>query len=161
MVSSKRKTRGIGIGIILILLIIISLAIFFINKINSNKVNIYTISGESTNFYYSDAMFISSKIKNIYVYGNIIEKTNKVSVDDIIKVTLKSDDRLIISSSSLPKQISIENYGYDELFPESVVNNLDNWYIEVVYKIDNQENTEIIKLNNKYVMNKVKVSPIA
>lgn len=161
MVSSKRKTRGIGIGIILILLIIISLAIFFINKINSNKVNIYTISGESTNFYYSNAMFISSKIKNIYVYGNIIEKTNKVSVDDIIKVTLKSDDRLIISSSSLPKQISIENYGYDELFPESVVNNLDNWYIEVVYKIDNQENTEIIKLNNKYVMNKVKVSPIA
>ncbi len=161
MVSSKRKTRGIVIGIILILLIIISLAIFFINKINSNKVNIYTISGESTNFYYSDAMFISSKIKNIYVYGNIIEKTNKVSVDDIIKVTLKSDDRLIISSSSLPKQISIENYGYDELFPESVVNNLDNWYIEVVYKIDNQENTEIIKLNNKYVMNKVKVSPIA
>lgn len=161
MVSSKRKTRGIGIGIILILLIIISLTIFSINKINSNKVNIYTISGESTNFYYSDAMFISSKIKNIYVYGNIIEKTNKVSVDDIIKVTLKSDDRLIISSSSLPKQISIENYGYDELFPESVVNNLDNWYIEVVYKIDNQENTEIIKLNNKYVMNKVKVSPIA
>lgn len=161
MVSSKRKTRGIVIGLILILLIIISLAIFFINKINSNKVNIYTISGESTNFYYSNAMFISSKIKNIYVYGNIIEKTNKVSVDDIIKVTLKSDDRLIISSSSLPKQISIENYGYDELFPESVVNNLDNWYIEVVYKIDNQENTEIIKLNNKYVMNKVKVSPIA
>lgn len=161
MVSSKRKTRGIVIGIILILLIIISLAIFFINKINSNKVNIYTISGESTNFYYSNAMFISSKIKNIYVYGNIIEKTNKVSVDDIIKVTLKSDDRLIISSNSLPKQISIENYGYDELFPESVVNNLDNWYIEVVYKIDNQENTEIIKLNNKYVMNKVKVSPIA
>lgn len=161
MASSKRKIRGIVIGIILILLIIISLTIFSINKINSNKVNIYTISGESTNFYYSNAMFISSKIKNIYVYGNIIEKTNKVSVDDIIKVTLKSDDRLIISSNSLPKQISIENYGYDELFPESVVNNLDNWYIEVVYKIDNQENTEIIKLNNKYVMNKVKVSPIA
>jgi len=159
LVSSKRKIRGVVIGIILILLIVISLTIFFINKVN-NKVNIYTISGESTNFYYSDAMFISSKIKNIYVYGNIIEKTNEVSVDDIIKVTLKSDDRLIISSSSLPKHISIENYGYDELFPKSVVNNLDNWYIEVVYKIDNQETTEIIKLNNNYVMNKVKVDPI-
>lgn len=160
MVSSKRKIREIVIGIILILLIIISLTMFFINKVN-NKVNIYTISGESTNFYYSDAMFISSKIKNIYVYGNIIEKTNEVSVDDIIKITFKSDDRLIISSNPLPKQISIENYGYDELFPESVVNNLDNWYIEVVYNIDNQETTEIIKLNNNYVMNKVKVNPIA
>lgn len=160
MVSSKRKIRGVVIGIILILLIVISLTMFFINKVN-NKVDIYTISGESTNFYYSDAMFISSKIKNIYVYGNIIEKTNEVSVDDIIKITFKSDDKLIISSSSLPKQISIENYGYDELFPKSVVNNLDNWYIEVVYKIDNQENTEIIKLNNNYVMNKVKVNPIA
>lgn len=161
MVESKRKIRGIVIGIILTLLVTVILIIIFVNKINNNKVNVYTISGESANFYYSDALFISSKIKNIYVYGNIIEKTNEVSVNDIIKITLKSNDRLIISSNSLPKQISIENYGYDELFPESVVNNLDNWYLEIVYKKDENENTEIIKLNNKYVMNKVKVSPIA
>ena len=38
---------------------------------NQDKVDIYKISGESENFYYGNAMFISSKIKNIYVLKKV------------------------------------------------------------------------------------------
>ena len=148
------------VGIVFIV-ILVAVIFILINKINQNKVNIYTIDGESENFYYVNAMFVSSNIKNIYVYGDIESKNSKISTKDITNVALKSRDRLIIASISLPKQISIENYGYDELFPREVVDNLDNWYLEITYKIDKETTTEIIKLNNRYVMDKVKVQPIA
>lgn len=146
---------------ILIFILIAVIGAVIIIKNGQNKVKIYKISGESDNFYYVNAMFISSNIKNIYVYGDIESKNSNVKVEDIINVALKSDDRLIIASNSLPKQISIENYGYDELFPKEVVNNLDNWYLEITYEVDENTTTERIKLNNQYVMNRVKVQPIA
>ena len=55
----------------------------------------------------------------------------------------------------------MENYGYNELFPKDVVNNLDNWYLEISYKIDDELKTEILKLENRYLMDKVKVQPIS
>lgn len=154
----KKDIKGIIMGVLIILLI--GLIISFIYFKNNNKVNIYKIYGESENFYYSDALFVSSNIKNIYVYGNVQSKTNKVSIDDITKFTFMSGNRLIVSSNSMPRQISVENYGYDELFPKEVVDNLDNWYLEITYKVDKEEFTEKIKLQNDYLMNKVKVQPI-
>ena len=47
-------------------------------------------------------------------------------------------------------------------FPTTpVVDNLDNWYLEITYKDGKETTTEKIKLNNRYVMDKVKVQPIA
>ena len=148
------------ISSLIVIAVFIGVIVVLLNK-NQNKVKIYTISGESENFYYSNAMFVSSDIKNIYVYGDIESKSNKIEIKDISKITLKSGDRLIISSSSLPKQISIENYGSDELFPKEVVDNLDNWILEITYKSNKETITETIKLKNQYVMDKVKVQPIA
>ena len=148
------------ISSLIVIAVFIGVIVVLLNK-NQNKVKIYTISGESENFYYSNAMFVSSDIKNIYVYGDIESKSNKIEIKDISKITLKSGDRLIISSSYLPKQISVENYGYDELFPKEVVDNLDNWILEITYKNNKETNTETIKLNNQYIMDKVKVDPIA
>ena len=148
------------ISSLIVIAVFIGVIVVLLNK-NQSKVKIYTISGESENFYYSNAMFVTSDIKNIYVYGDIESKSNKIEIKDISKITLKSGDRLIISSSSLPKQISVENYGYDELFPKEVVDNLDNWILEITYKNNKETNTETIKLNNQYIMDKVKVDPIA
>lgn len=160
MKGTKKHKIMLIVGIVFIT-ILASIIVILINKNNQNKVNIYAIDGESENFYYVNAMFVSSKIKNIYVYGDIESKNSKISIKDITNVALKSGDRLIVASNSLPKQISIENYGYDELFPKEVVDNLDNWYLEITYKDDKETTTEKIKLNNRYVMDKVKVQPIA
>ena len=148
------------ISIVLLITSIIVICILLKGN-DESKVKIYAISGESDNFYYSNAMFVSSDIKNIYVYGDVVPKNHKIDVKDITNYTFKSGDRLIISSSSLPKQISVENYGYDELFPKEVVDNLDNWILEITYKNNKETTTEIIKLNNQYIMDKVKVQPIA
>lgn len=157
--NKSQKILLIVSGIIIVILICFLFVI--LNRNSQSKVKIYTISGESENFYYRNAMFVASDIKNIYVYGDVIPKNHEIDVKDITKYTFKSGDRLIISSSSLPKQISVENYGYDELFPKEVVNNLDNWILEITYKNNKELTTEIIKLNNQYIMDKVKVQPIA
>lgn len=157
--NKSQKILLIVSGIIIVLLICFIFVI--LNRNSQSKVKIYTISGESENFYYANAMFVASDIKNIYVYGDVISKNHQIDAKDITKYTFKSGDRLIISSSSLPKQISVENYGYDELFPKEVVNNLDNWILEITYKNNKELTTEIIKLNNQYIMDKVKVQPIA
>ena len=157
-INSKKLLIIVSVVIILTL---IGIVLFLLNKNSESNVKIYSISGESENFYYSNAMFVSSNIKNIYVYGDIISKNQKINETDITNYTFKSGDRLIISSSSLPKQISIENYGYDELFPKEVVDNLDNWILEITYKSNKETITETIKLKNQYVMDKVKVQPIA
>ena len=155
--QKKKKLISLCLSIVFILLVV-----FISLNINKNeKVKIYSINGESEHFYYLNAMFVSSNIKNIYVYGNLESKDEKVKVSDITNIALKSDDRLIIASSSLPKQISVENYGYNELFPKEVVNNLDNWYLQIDYKTDKETKTEIIKLENRYLMDKVKVKPIS
>lgn len=159
--KGTKKHKIMLIVEIVFIVILASVIVILINKNNQNKGNIYAIDGESENFYYVNAMFVSSKIKNIYVYGDIESKNSKINIKDITNVALKSGDRLIVASNSLPKQISIENYGYDELFPKEVVDNLDNWYLEITYKDGKETTTEKIKLNNRYVMDKVKVQPIA
>lgn len=161
--QDERKYKKIKlIVIIAIILSLVGIICFLsFSKNNKDKINIYKIYGESESFYYSNAMFISSNIKNIYVYGNITIKDNNIKEEDITDVRLKSNDRLIVASNTLPNEISIENYGYDELFPKDVVSNLDNWVLEITYSINDEKKTETINLKNEYVMNKVKVQPIS
>lgn len=157
--QKQRKKKIFYLSLIVVFCLIVTFVSININK--NQKVKIYSINGESEHFYYLNAMFVSSNIKNIYVYGDLESKNEKVKVSDITNISLKSNNRLIISSNSLPKQISVENYGYNELFPKDVVNNLDNWYLEISYKIDDELKTEILKLENRYLMDKVKVQPIS
>lgn len=158
MEEPKRNERVLIVGILLFVLIVGFLLIVLYSTKNKNQVKIYSISGESENFYYNNALFISSNIKNIFVYGELEYKTRDINITN---VSLMSGERLIISSDSLPKGISIENYGYDELFPEEVVKNLDNWYLEITYSNSKETKTEKLELNNNYLMKKQEVQPIA
>lgn len=139
MEEPKRNERVLIVGILLFVLIVGFLLIVLYSIKNKNQVKIYSISGESENFYYNNALFISSNVKNIFVYGELEYKTRDINITN---VALMSGERLIISSDSLPKGISIENYGYDELFPEEVVKNLDNWYLEITYSNSKETKTE-------------------
>lgn len=158
MEEPKRNERVLIVGILLFVLIVGFLLIVLYSIKNKNQVKIYSISGESENFYYNNALFISSNVKNIFVYGELEYKTRDINITN---VSLMSGERLIISSDSLPKGISIENYGYDELFPEEVVKNLDNWYLEITYSNSKETKTEKLELNNNYLMKKQEVQPIA
>lgn len=158
MEEPKRNERVLIVGILLFVLIVGFLLIVLYSTKNKNQVKIYSISGESENFYYNNALFISSNIKNIFVYGELENKTRDINITN---VALMSGERLIIRSDSLPKGISIENYGYDELFPEEVVKNLDNWYLEITYSNSKETKTEKLELNNNYLMKKQEVQPIA
>lgn len=158
MEEPKRNERVLIVGILLFVLIVGFLLIVLYSTKNKNQVKIYSISGESENFYYNNALFISSNIKNIFVYGELENKTRDINITN---VALMSGERLIIRSDSLPKGMSIENYGYDELFPEEVVKNLDNWYLEITYSNSKETKTEKLELNNNYLMKKQEVQPIA
>ena len=158
MEEPKRNERVLIVGILLFVLIVGFLLIVLYSTKNKNQVKIYSINGESENFYYNNALFISSNIKNIFVYGELEYKTRDINITN---VALMSGERLIIRSDSLPKGISIENYGYDELFPKEVVKNLDNWYLEITYSNSKETKTEKLELNNNYLMKKQEVQPIA
>ncbi len=158
MEEPKRNERVLIVGILLFVLIVgFLLTVLYSAKIR-NQVKIYSISGESENFYYNNALFISSNVKNIFVYGELEYKTRNINITD---VALMSGERLIIRSNSLPTGISIENDGYDELFPKEVVKNLDNWYLEITYSNSKETKTEKLELNNNYLMKKQEVQPIA
>lgn len=158
MEEPKRNERVLIVGILLFVLIVGFLLIVLYSTKNKNQVKIYSINGESENFYYNNALFISSNIKNIFVYGELEYKTRDINITN---VALMSGERLIIKSDSLPKGMSIENYGYDELFPKEVVKNLDNWYLEITYSNSKETKTEKLELNNNYLMKKQEVQPIA
>lgn len=158
MEEPKRNERVLIVGILLFVLIVGFLLIVLYSTKNKNQVKIYSISGESENFYYNNALFISSNIKNIFVYGELENKTRDINITN---VDLMSGERLIIRSDSLPKGMSIENYGYDELFSKEVVKNLDNWYLEITYSNSKETKTEKLELNNNYLMKKQEVQPIA
>jgi len=64
-----KKSNIIVLSFIVLILFIILVLSFII--LNNNKTKVYAISGESKNFYYSNALFISSNNKNIYVYGDL------------------------------------------------------------------------------------------
>lgn len=158
MEEPKRNERVLIVGILLFVLIVGFLLIVLYSTKNKNQVKIYSISGESENFYYNNALFISSNIKNIFVYGELENKTRDINITN---VALMSGERLIIRSDSLPKGMSIENYGYDEFFSKEVVKNLDNWYLEITYSNSKETKTEKLELNNNYLMKKQEVQPIA
>lgn len=143
-----KKSNIIVLSFIVLILFIILVLSFII--LNNNKTKVYAISGESKNFYYSNALFISSNNKNIDVYGDLTSKDKNIK---ITSVALMSENRLIVKSDSLPQGISIENVGYDELFPKKVVNNLDNWYLEIIFNNDEGENTEKLNLINNLLIN--------
>lgn len=145
----KMKKNNIIVLSFIVLILFIILVLSFI-ILNNNKTKVYAISGESKNFYYSNALFISSNNKNIYVYGDLTSKDKNIK---ITSVALMSENRLIVKSDSLPQGISIENVGYDELFPKKVVNNLNNWYLEIIFNNDEGENTEKLNLINNLLIN--------
>ena len=117
--------------------------------LNENKDLGYELSGETENFKYEHILFLRDNGLYYIMFGQCEIKNPDISKDNITRVTLKSDDRLIISSNTFLTGVSTERKGYDELFPKEVVKNVNNWYYEIEYKINDKTYTDIIKLNSE------------
>lgn len=133
--------------IAIITAILISSGIYFIN----NRSFIYNMYGESESFSFNNSIFIFDGKSYHYMFGDLKIKNTNIQKDDIISVTLKCNDRLIIRSNTFLTGSTRENKGYDELFPNEVVKNLDNWYYEIEYKTNEGTLIETININSKKV----------
>ena len=77
MEEPKRNERVLIVGILLFVLIVWFLLIVLYSTKNKNQVKIYSISGESENFYYNNALFIFSFIHNSHkvIWGFLLIKS--------------------------------------------------------------------------------------
>lgn len=113
----------------------------------NNKDLVYKLNGESENFSYQNSLFIRDNGVYIMIFGNFEIKNENILEENISRVAFKCNDRLIIASSDFLYGDAVERKGYDELFPKEVVQNIDDWYIEITYNWNNELITEIIELN--------------
>ena len=157
----KKNRFHILLSVLVSLVVIIFsiLLIYFIN--NYNKIKIYRVFGESENFSYTNAMLITSNMKNIYYDGIIESSSDNINVNDITYMTLKCDDKIIEGGNYILNGIISEEYGYNEYFSEEILEKMDKWYIEITYKLNDKETTERINLtfenemnNNNFINNK-------
>lgn len=143
--GKKEKKKNITFYVVIgILYFFLLLGFIWVYK---NKDFTYELSGESENFSYNTAIFLKAGSEYCFLPGNEEFKNPNIDKNDIISVTLKSNERLIIGTNDFFNQPLIESKGYGELFPEEVVKNVNDWYLEIVYTLDGEVYTEILDLN--------------
>lgn len=133
---------------IILILFISGLFIYFIN--NYNKIKVYSLSGESENFIYSEGLFIDTNQEYFYTFGSLEQNNSTLDLKPL-KISLKSGDELLFEDLYRSGGYLSETRGYNEIFTDEKVRKLDDWILEVTY-FDNGskiEKTEIIKLNNE------------
>ncbi len=173
-----KKDRRILIYVILSALVIIALLItnqiltyrnFY--KTNYDKTQVTKLYGEGELFDINNMLVITSPEKTIMVTGKIVSKNNtEVSEDNIIGYSIDYDNKHIESHGgpymSLMPSVVEELNGYNELFNEEALNNLDKWTITIYYKKENKELSEEIKLSTEQILSTNKyereeIEPIA
>ncbi len=145
----KKKNKlitTISLIILFISIIFIGLLIYFFN--NYNKIKIYNLSGESRHFIYSDSLFINTNQKYFLTYGKLDKKNPNLDLY-ITKISLRCDDEEMISTQYNNGSCIEENKGYNEIFNDKVVKNIDNWGIVITYIEDGKEKEETIDLQNE------------
>lgn len=152
----KEKRNNKILKIVCLILIILIILFYFLNKQNKNFG--YDLYGESDNFVYYDSSFILLNNKYALEYGRIEIKNEKI--DKITDIRLMCNGRLIYGSSQVLEGSATEVKGYNELFPDEVVDNIDDWYYHITYTINDSENTEIIPIKNRKWDKNLKVNPI-
>ncbi len=140
--KEKHRLKNCIIAIVVFSIFIISiLGIYFIN--NYNKIKIFKMSGESENFSYINSYLISSNKKNMYIFGDVINNKQDIIIKNVY---LKYKDKKLCGGTYNNSLSVAENIGYDEIFNKQNITDLDNWYIEIEYSLNNEEKTETIGL---------------
>ncbi len=146
----QNKRYCIILGIIILLLVGLTyLGIYFYNYFD--KVNVYELSGSGDRFKYSEAFYFESNL-----YLGLIKGDLKYKEDDQINIidtqyAVKIEDKYYkIYVDAYTTQI--ENYGYNDVFDEELLDYIpDNLYMLVFYEYNNESLVDYIKLNFKLI----------
>jgi len=158
-----KKDRRILIYVILSALVIITLLItnqiltyrnFY--KTNYDKTQVTKLYGSGELFDVNNMLVITSPEKTIMVTGKIESQNQEIKDENITGYSIDSEKRHIASESGshnlLKPRILEEPNGYNELFTEEDISNLDKWSITIYYKNDNKELSEEIKLTPEQIL---------
>lgn len=156
--KSKKKIVTLTIVSLLLITFILSTIIYFFNSYN--KIAVYELSGESQNFRYYDGILTKSNMYNILNFGMVESKNEEISLDDITGYELKCGNLRIFSRISdtrgmVMNEINIpimEKNGYNDLFSEYKLNNLDKWNLTIHYNYKGDTLTETISIKNNVIM---------
>ncbi len=151
---TNKKTKRNLLMFTLIIFLLIIFTILFCYFINSyNKIVVYKLSAVNDNFRYINSTLTISNMKNILVLGNIQIANHDIDMEDIKTVCLKeSENNLIICKNVFFSGVLVEDYGYNELFDKEKLKNLDNWYLEITYTLDDREKKDILPVRNEEIM---------
>lgn len=150
--KKKEKFKFLIISFVFLIIVIITfLGAYFLT--NFNKTTTYELSGKSENFSYSGGLLIVSNYKNILSSGKVIAEKTELENVEILSVTLKSDTRTIVSGNMFLDGAGLvqEDYGYNEILDKEKIDNIDNWYLEILYVIDNNLEIEKIEIQNEII----------
>ena len=131
--------------IVPITLIILFIPIFMF--LHENRDLSYELHSKSENFNIEHFLFIRDNGYYYLIPGHLQITNENISEDNITDVALMSDERLIYRSNRFITEISTEKKGYNELFSNEVVKNIDNWYYKITYTINDNQKTEIVKFD--------------
>ena len=159
-----KKDKRILIYVILSALVIITLLItnqiltyrnFY--KTNYDKTQVTKLYGSGELFDVNNMLVITSPEKTIMVTGKIEIKNNVEVPEESIKgYSINCEDKHIVSNGgpyiSLMPTVVEELNGYNELFTEESLDNLDKWSITIYYKKDNKDLSEEIKLSPEQIL---------
>jgi len=141
----EKKTKRLGVFTCLIPIFFIVLAIPVFMFLHENRDLAYELNSDTENFKIEHLMFIRDNGFYYLMPGQLTIKNSDITNDNISDVTLMGGDRLIYRSNRYITESSTERKGYDELFPDEVVKNIDNWYYKITYSINGEDKTDIIK----------------
>lgn len=137
------------------ILVLLILSIYFLN--NYGKTTIYKLYGTSENFTYNNGLLVVSNERYILVPGEIRTTKSSINKGSIKEITIKSNDSTIVGGTSLG--LTVEDVGYNEMFSEEKIDNLNNWYLVVLYQVGDEIKQEIIKIKNEKLLKNNKFIP--
>lgn len=141
----EKKTKRLNRLFYLIPLLLIILAIPVFMFLHENRDLGYELNADTENFKIEHLMFLRDDGLYYLFPGHFTIKNSEITNDNITDVTLMGGDRLIYRSNRYISELSTERKGYNELFPDEVVKNIENWHYKITYSINGEEKTEIIK----------------
>lgn len=129
--KSKQIKRLLLFSIISIIgILILFLSYYFIT--NYNSISVYTLSGESENFYIDDGLIVFSKEKAYITLGQVKNRDNK-NIDSIRLYYLDGNKQIDLLSNNDYMSLIINIFGTDELFSYKKINFIkQNLYLEII-----------------------------
>lgn len=148
--------------VMLFLLFISSFLVLFVKyknfyNVNYNNNRIIKFSGGTDKIGYNDMLLVISPDKRVLVTGEILPNRD-IKLEDFRGYSIYYKEKLIASRgckencyTNLMPVVLIEDGGYDELFTEEAVADVDNWRVEISYKVGDEIEIENIKLISEEV----------